>query len=93
VLLVVGEVHVDLLGIGLLGLETVRLEVNQDDDMIITRIATERLGLPGAVERVAVLVLFAIGDGGQIVRDLCNLFFGRGALDGNGVLGTEDHDR
>jgi hypothetical protein len=93
VLLAVGEVHVDRLELGLLGLETTRLEMNQHDDMIITRISTERLGHPCAVERVAVPVLLAIEDGGQIVRYLCILFFGRGALDGNGFLGFEDHDR
>ncbi len=33
-----------------------------------------------------------IGDGGQIVCDLCILFLGSGALDGDGVLGREDHN-
>jgi hypothetical protein len=90
VLLIVGEVHVNRLALGVLDLEAARLEVHQDDDMIIARISTERLGHPAAVEGVAVLVLLAIGNGGQIVRDLCILFFGSGALDRSGFLGREE---
>ncbi len=84
---------VDQLGLCLLGLETALLEVDQHDDVVITQIPIERMGHPGEVKRVAVLVLLAIGDGGQIVRNLGVLFLGSGALDRDGVLGRENHDR
>ncbi len=59
-LVVVGKVHVDLLGLGLFGLEAAQLELHQHDDMIIAQISTECLGHASTIEGISVLVLLTL---------------------------------